>query len=299
MELRQLKHYVALAETLHYGRAAERLGITQPSLSESVRKLEQSLAASLFTRKARRISLTSAGQVLLKEAREILVRSELAERMVQRAANEPRELQIGFIPTALYRTLPDAVAHFCQSWPGIRIRMIELSSVDQLSRLRAGTLDFGFIAIGDESIEGICTQTIDRSPLRAVVPSHSPLAKRRTLALSDLAHESFILGALEANPAVGEMTSRAFREAGFEPRIVLQASHTFTALKLVASGVGIHLSPALAESIKVDGVTFVPLSRLTTNLQFKLALAWVDRPLSGPEDAFKRLVDEASRSQTG
>jgi DNA-binding transcriptional LysR family regulator len=294
MDLRQLRHFVAVGETLHFGRAAQRLGITQPPLSQSIQRLEQSLGVELLARTRRRVALTAAGRALLTEARDLLARADLAESITRRAASETQELRIGFVPSALYRVLPAALAQFRQRWPGVHVSMTELLSAEQLVRLRNGSLDFGFVFLGQADLQEITVRVVESSSLSVAVPAHSPLAERRTLHMADLAREPFIQADRAANPAIHAIVEAACRQAGFEPNIVQHSNRNFTTLKLVASGIGISLVPAMAEALHVEGVRFVPIADRKLSIRVSVGMAWVERPLSHAARAFVALVEEVS-----
>lgn len=294
MDLRQLKRFVALAETLHYGQAAKRLAITQPSLSQSIQRLEQSMGVELLARTRRRVDLTAAGQSLLVDARDLLARADLARESAKRAARQPSELKVGYVSTALYRVLPVALARFRKTWPGVEVRMTELSSAEQLRRLRRGELDFAFVLLGQPDISEIVVRIIERTQLCAVVPLHSPFAKRKAIRLSELSGEPFVFPDKETNPVYHALAEGACRKAGFEPNVVQHANNSFTTLKLVSSGIAVSLSPAISQSAKVSGIRFIPLADGNLSTQINVAIAWMNRPLPSPSKFFVNLVEEVA-----
>ena len=185
MDLHHLRHFAAVAEALHFGRAAARLDMAQPALSQSIQRLEATLGTSLFIRSRHGVALTPAGNALLPHARETLLQAELAERAVQRAARgEFALLRVGFVPWSLTTALPRALCRFRRCWPGVQVRLYERVSRQQVSSLRKGELDLALISLRMTDTAGLETRIVERSRLVVAVPAGWPLAARSALRLS-------------------------------------------------------------------------------------------------------------------
>ena len=237
MELNHLRHFVTVAEELHFGRAAARLGMAQPPLSQSIRRLEFSLEMQLFERSSRKVSLTPAGRVLLEEARRIIDQVDLAIRLAQRAAKgELDRLRVGFTPIALFGILPRVVQAFRKRWPGVEVMLEEHGTPEQIARLQNGNLDIGFLNHHGESIERLAMRTIARAPQIAAVPSAWPIARKKKIRLADLGTYPFISIEPSRSPSIYASVNAACRAAGFVPNIVQHATWTSTTLSLVVIG---------------------------------------------------------------
>ncbi len=196
MELRHLRSFVTLAEELHFGRAAERLGMAQPPLSLQIQSLEAGLGVRLFERSRRHVALTEAGRLFLPEAQATLEQAERARRIAQQAARgEVGQLFIGFTGSAPFNAaMPAIISRFRRAWPGLHMVLRELSTTDQLAALAEGSLDIGFVRPGQpQETAGVETRLVLDEPLVVALPEQHPLAGRDSLAMADLAGESFIL----------------------------------------------------------------------------------------------------------
>ena len=275
MELRQLRHFIAVAEELHFGRAAARLGIKQPPLSQSIQRLEQSLGVALFVRSPQRVALTAAGRTLLPEAREIVTRVESAALRTRLAEDGERaRINIGFLPWSMVRSIPAALRKFARQWPGVKTELFERTSRQQIASLHAGTLDLGIVSLRHVTPEGLAIRVIEHSRLAVAVPSGWPLARQPSLRLADLAGHPFIMFSPQLSPEGYRRTLAACHEAGFAPNIVQEAGHAFTMLSMVASEMGIATIQSTAASMPVQGVAIVPLADAPESMNLEIALAW-------------------------
>ncbi|WP_239003055.1 LysR family transcriptional regulator [Rhodovastum atsumiense] len=247
VELRQLQHFLAVAEAQHFTRAAQRVNIVQSALSASIRALEQELDAKLFVRSTRSVRLTPAGQAFLEQARVALEAVEQARLAVAAVKGLQRgTLGIGTVQSLpAFLDLPALLARFHARHPGIEVRLCQGSPAHLLEKVRNGRLDLAFLPLCDASA-GIATRLIACEELVvACAPAH-PLAGREGVALAALRAEAFV----EFEPAWGtrQLTDRAFLAAGLERRIAFEISDLDTQLALVARGLGIALVPeAVAE----------------------------------------------------
>lgn len=259
MELRHLRYFVALAEELHFGRAARRLSISQPPLSFNIRQLEDDLGVRLFERSSRHVRLTAAGLAFLVESRQILARADGARELVGRiAAGLSGRVQAGFVASMLYRGLPERLAAFQQAHPGIELVLRELNSSEQIEALHAGRLDAGFVHAPTvpEGLEGIEYLS---EPFVCCVPEGHPQAGRRWADLAALAGEPFVLFAREASPAYYERIVSLCVDAGFTPLQRHEVRHWLTVLAFVAAGMGVALVPESLSRAGMGGLRFVAL----------------------------------------
>lgn len=274
LKLTQMHHFVGLAEELHFGRAASKLGIAQPPFSQSIARLEAQLGISLVHREPGRISLTPAGEAFAREARIVLRQAQVAEKTAKRvAAGEVEELAVGFVEPAMAEVLPAAMMRFRKSFPNVRLRLhAEFSSV-QIGMLQNGELDLGIVIPPSHPVDDINLRVVEVSPLVVCVATCSPLASIKRLKLAQLAEERFILHPAAVQPHDREILVGACRLAGFTPQIEEQKIRTFGILRLVASGAGIAFVPGSMQHAGFQGLTFLPIDDLP-NIQRQIAIAW-------------------------
>ena len=261
MELRHLRYFVAVAEELHFTRAALRLNIAQPPLSQQIRALEAELGVQLFVRTRRSVALTDAGQALLVRSRELLsVTLALPQELQRVARGETGLLRIGFSSTLpLTKVLRDVVAEHRRTHPDVALNLREMHSQLQFEGLRRGELDVGLVRYNEGAPDGIRLTLLRRDPLRLVVPSAHRFARRRTVSIGDCRDEAFIGFPGDAGTGTGPLLKRLCAQAGFEPRIAQEAREATTQIGLVAAGLGIAVLPAPLEAVHMEGVHYVPL----------------------------------------
>ena len=261
MELRHLRYFVAVAEELHFTRAALRLNIAQPPLSQQIRALEAELGVQLFLRTRRSVALTDAGHALLAKARELLSAAQALPQALQRVARgEVGVLRIGFSSTLpLTKVLRDVVADHRRSHPDVGLNLREMHSQLQFDGLRRGELDVGLVRYNERAPDGIRLAVLRRDPLRLVVPATHPFARCRSVAIADCRDEAFIGFPGDAGTGTGPLLKRLCAQAGFEPRIAQEAREATTQIGLVAAGLGIAVLPAPLEAVRIEGVHYVPL----------------------------------------
>lgn len=260
MDLRHLRQFLVVAEERHITRAAERLGMQQPPLSQQIKAMEQELDVQLFHRKPRGVELTDAGRVLFAEARALLAHLERALEMTHRTARgEQGQLCVGIAPTALFHPLvPRAIRDFRESFPRVSLTLEEGLSLDVVERLRADRMDVAFVRNAAIHVEGIVVHPLLEEPLVAALPArHGATRANRAPALSleSLASDPFVL---IGPPGTGlhDETVAACRAAGFTPRIGQLAPRITSALGLVAAGLGVALVPDSLQTLKMDGVVY-------------------------------------------
>ena len=287
MELRHLRYFVAVAEELHFGRAARKLHLSQPPLSMQIKALEAELGAALLLRSQRHVELTAAGEVFLREAREILSRVETAAEQARRAARgETGELTVGFVTIADYNILPQALLRFRGSHPRIRLVLREATTDVQMRELIEGRIDVGFVVLPVED-ERVHTLPLLSEPLVAALPERHPLARARgTLALHRLGDSPFILIPRHMAPGLHDDIVQFCRQAGFSPRVEQEAVQMQTIVSLVSAGLGVALIPESMRHLGRTGVVYRRLREASPLTQ--VALAWRARD---PRPALARFIE--------
>ncbi|MFE7800553.1 LysR family transcriptional regulator [Nocardia sp. NPDC057440] len=281
--LRQLRYFIAVAEELHFGRAAERLGIAQPPLSQRIRKLEADLGARLFDRDSRRVALTEAGQILLAESRDLLARWERTTALVGKAhRGEIDALRVGVPPELAGRVLAAVLTAFESR--DIRVDLQELSTAEQLRLLADRQLDAGLLQHPVDMI-GLETGPAVDTPLGVVLPRDSPLAVRSSLTLADLAGYGLVIFPRAAAPGLYDATLRTCWDHGFRPTSVQHARNPEFVLGMVLSGRGVAFDQGMVAQ-KEPRVVWRPLPEGT--LSWRLSLAW---PAAAPHPLVRELAE--------
>ncbi len=292
IELRHLRAFVALAEELHFGRAAARLGIAQPPLSQQIQRLETLLGIRLVERTSRRVQLTDAGQAFRTEAERVLVGMESAIASARRAGRgESGELRVAFAATVMFLSLPRIIREFRHQFPGVHLDLREMPTGTQLAALHAGAIDIGFVREPrpDPALE---IETVMREPLRIAVNRTHPLAARATLAVKHLAEEPFVLFPADLAPGLHAQVMSLCRNAGFEPRIIEESRELYTTVSLVEAGVGVSIVPASVEKLGWRGVRYRPIP--SSAAETRISAAWRkdrDRPVIR---SFMRVIREVA-----
>ncbi|MEB3048875.1 LysR substrate-binding domain-containing protein [Mycolicibacter sp. MYC123] len=271
MELRHLRYFCAVAETCHFGKAADQLHVAQPALSYAIRQLEAELGVSLFTRTTRQVALTPAGEFLQGEAVRILAGVSAATRGVRRIADGRSGLiRLGITGTAAFSHLPRLARAVKAELPGVDLEIrADMLTPAQCDALRAGALDLGVLrppALG----EGLALRTIAVEPLVLAVSADHRLAVEPVVSLSDLRNESFV-AYQSRESAVNDAVLRSCRQAGFVPHREHLAPGTAVLLALVAAGLGVAVVPESVRGLPLEGVVFRELLDAGT---IELSLAW-------------------------
>jgi len=272
MELRHLRYFVAVAESLHFGRAATKLRIAQPSLSHQIAHLESELQTSLLTRTKRHVELTDAGRLFLQEARDVIARADRAALIAKRIGiSGARRLTIGIGYCTHQQDIVAVIGEFHAGHQDIHVETRTMSVPLQLAALADGRLDVGFVRppVDDPALR---CETVIREPLLAALPQKHPLVARTRLSLSALANEPFVLPPRDAVPVFHDAVLKACREAGFVPHSSHEADRLPTVLGLVAAGAGVALVPASARTNKQSRLVFKPLHPSPDALE--TAVAW-------------------------
>jgi DNA-binding transcriptional LysR family regulator len=263
MELRHLRYFIAVAEELHFTRAAERLHIGQPPLSQAVQALEADLGAQLFQRTRRWVRLTEAGKLFLADARRILALSEQAGETARRAQRgEAGELRIGFTYSTPFTPLfASVINRYRQEFPAVSLTLREMATLHQLDALAQRSLDLGFVRPPETAPTGGLALTVLREdPLLAILPSAHPLAAHESIAMADLNGLPFVMYPPGAGIGIYSQIFRLCRAAGFVPHIAQEAGEASTIIGLVAAGCGIAVLPSSFDRIRMDGVAYRPIT---------------------------------------
>ncbi len=259
IELRHLRYFAAVAEELHFGRAAEKLGIAQPPLSQQIKSMEELIGYPLFERKPR-VRLTPVGEALLEVARRTLGQVEEGLEMVRRAGRgEVGKVTVGFAASTLTTVLPEILRNFREQYPGVELRLRELSSAAQAAALADGSIDVGFLREAVTHGTDLICERILREEFMTVLPPGHPLAERREVPLTELAGEPFVHFPRAVAPTLFDQIAAACRRAGFRPRVVQEAQEWLTILGLVEAGLGVSLVPASFRRLRWGDVQYRPL----------------------------------------
>ena len=259
MELRHLRYFVAVAEELHFGRAALRLRLAQPALSQQIKQLEKEVGVLLLSRTKRTVALTEPGRVFLVEARRTLDSAEQAIRTARRASRgETGTLRVGYVDLATWLGFPAILRQFRQRFSSVNVILVELHREPQREALIRGDLDVGFFTLSERD-QGLAVASIASEPLVVALPSGHPRAGELRLLLSDLSEENWVLFPRELRTVYVELILRHCREAGFVPRIVQEASQLHALAGLVSAGVGITMLPRAMAAAPRQGIVYRPL----------------------------------------
>jgi DNA-binding transcriptional LysR family regulator len=271
MELRQLRYFVAVAEDLHFGHAAERLRIAQPALSRQIQSLEKELLVQLLFRNRRRVQITPAGQVFLDRARIVLARAEDAVLAAQRASGGVSgSLNLGFVGSATYDILPSVLRSFRQSAPHVELTLSEMNVHSQLEALLEKRIDIGLLRLPAKT-EGLVFRTIARELLYVALPSSHRLAKLPVLRLTNLAEEPFVLYPDHPRPSWTEFVIGLCQQVGFRPIVVQRTVEIQTTLSLVAAGIGVSIVPKCVGNVVRKDVVFRHLTGLRARTELLVA----------------------------
>jgi DNA-binding transcriptional LysR family regulator len=258
-ELRHLRYFMMVAEELHFGRAASRLCIAQPPLSQQIQQLEKMVGFALFIRSSRSVQLTPAGQHFLEDVRELFSSLDRSVAEAKRIANgETGRLRIGFVGTAAFGVLPAAMRAFREERPEVEVTLRELVTARQAQALREGRIHVGLARPGIKTEDIVCEPVLTE-PLIAALPAGHPLADQQEIALEQLADAPFILFPRLPRPSYGDFLLEACAAAGFKPRVVQETSEIHTAIGLTAGGLGVTLLPASATALTRPDTAFVAL----------------------------------------
>ncbi|HWV08770.1 MAG TPA: LysR family transcriptional regulator [Pseudomonas sp.] len=298
IEFRQLRYFTLLAETLHYGRAAELLHITQPPLSRQISALEQELGVQLFNRTSRTVQLTQAGEQFYRQAKALLDDLDGARRNAQATARgDQGELRLSFTMSAAWNLLPRLIKAYTTERPSVQLHLSETLPRDLQSALSSGSTDIG-IAFPSHLPRHLRYQALHHEPLCAVLPADHPLAAQARIDVAQLADEPFISFPASTAPALHEALFRCCRENGFTPLIRLETHLQQTIVNLVSAGLGVALVPDSMRRMQLEGAVLRPL---LDSPRIEQGLYWNgdnDNPcLPGFLDCARRLLGVQGRTE--
>lgn len=293
MELRHLRYFVAVAEEKHFTRAAGRLGIGQPPLSQQIQQLERELDTPLFLRLPRGIELTEAGQQFLVDSRDILAAAaRAADRARRLGRGETGALTVGFTAAAVFHpALARALRAYRDEYPDVHVTLREGNTGSLAQSLRRGELDLAFLRPPFTLDEAYDTRRIVDEPMLAALPAGHPLARRKWLRMTDLRDEPFVLFPRSAGTGLYDTIHAACQRAGFQPRIGQEAPQMASIVSLVAAGFGISLVPDSLRHIHTEGIRYVPLRGDAPRALLELAFR-----RHHPSQAARNAVDVMSRA---
>lgn len=279
MDLRQLRYFVTVAEELHFGRAARRLAMTQPPLSQQIQALESEIGVQLFVRTRRSVMLTPAGQQWLPEVRRVLADAGALPGLAQRLARgEVGSLALAFVSTADYGILPDLLRHFRARHPDVQLQLREATSDIQLEALAEGTIDAGLVIRPQLPVmpHGLSYLPLVREPLVLAVPDGwrpaGSDAVPQSVALRDAAREPLVIFPRRSAPAFYDIITGYYARDGLTPVIAQEAIQMQTIVSLVSAGMGVALVPASLRNLRRTGVSYLALR--DAGPQIETGLAW-------------------------
>jgi len=289
-----LRYFVVVAEELHFGRAAARLHMAQPPLSQQIQRLERELGVQLFERNRRKVELTRAGKILLLEARRAV---DQADKVLEVARDvrtgRAGRVRIGFVGSALYGPLPRLLEALRGQAPDVQLSLLEMETGTQLSRLVEDELDLGFMRSPVPYPE-LAVQEISSEQLVVALPLRHPHPHGEPVRIESLADEPFVLFSAQLGRGFWDLVTRTCGAAGFAPRVVYEAEHVHTMLGMVASGLGVSLVPESVQRVRLDGLRYERVAGEAPRLP--LALAWDPRRSFPALEHVIEIVTAESRS---
>jgi DNA-binding transcriptional LysR family regulator len=288
ISLRRLRYFVAVAEELHFGRAAARLRIAQPPLTQQIQKLERELGYQVFLRQPRKTTLTAAGRVLLAGAVRILRDFDDAIEQARRAGRgESGRITLGTPPSVMLAGLPGAIRRYREQRPDVHVAIRELSTAAIADGLATGGLDVGLLR-EVTAIGALKAELLLREPIVAVLPRAHRLAERPRLSLRHLANEPFVLFPRRLGEDFHDRLIACCVDAGFAPNVVQNATQWQSVVALVETGLGVSLAPASVEKVRLPGVVYRRLGRLTTSITVCAPEEKTSRAVSGFMEVLRR-----------
>lgn len=293
MDIRQLNYFIAVAEERHFGRAASRLHMAQPPLSQQIRQLEEQIGVKLLNRTTRRVDLTPAGQLLLDRGRQIVNElTALEADVVQVGQGATGVLRVGFSGSATYGVMPQIARLAKQALPGLSLVLQgEMLTPTMEAGLREGTLDAAFLRPPVSSDE-INIRPVTRDQLIVALPSNSPLAVDRPVAMNELRDQNFITYGTES--VIHRLTAEMCRKAGFKQRVTQMVGETSTMMAFVAAGGGVAVMPSNVQSFRLDGVTYREIEGAPT---VDLSVGWMRGNRSSLLKNFLDIIDKIPEEQ--
>lgn len=290
--IRQLWMFLAVAEEQHFGRAAERLGMSQPPLTEHIKVLEHSLKLQLFERSRRGTQLSPAGAAILPAVRKFAGQVETLEKVVREvAAGQSGVLQIGAITSAMLETLPPLMEKLRRLHPNLTVQLNEIDSVEALPRLESGELDLAFVRLDGEVGKDIATRPLAEDKLAVALPKNHPLAAQQQISIKSLDGEPLVMSSRQVSPVYFDMLTSTCRAQGFAPRILHEVRSVASQIAYVSCGQGIALVPLSMQQLAPENVVIRPVSEAVTVVT--AAIAWNTRRHNPIIDSVIGLLEQA------
>ncbi|MBP2630657.1 MAG: transcriptional regulator, LysR family [Firmicutes bacterium] len=291
MELRHLKYFVVVAEELHFTRAADRLNMAQPPLSQQIHQLENELGVQLFYRNKRQVELSAAGEIFLKSVYKILNDIEKACDTAQRThRGELGKIVVGFTGAATFGILPHLLQPYRTKFPLVDLAVLQLNTTDQIQSLLNGEINIGIIYVPVKN-PGLTFKVIHQQPFIIAMPKNHPLAsKSDPIELQELSKETFIMIPRKAGQVYYDTIINIFHSAGFSPNIGPEVYELQTSISLVAAGMGVALVPDSIQTLRIDGLAYRHLKNPGSTL--KTALVWRNDEASPLVHEFIALAEE-------
>jgi DNA-binding transcriptional LysR family regulator len=300
MELHQLRCFVAAAEELHFGKAAQRLQMLPSALGRHIKLLEDDLATPLFARTTRAVSLTEHGTTLLRDARAILARVEAIEAnfRTRSRARPARRLRLGAIDSAAAGLLPPLLHDFRSEHPEIAVQLLEEKTIRLLPKLLSGALDLAFVRPPERADKRLEFRPLLMETAVVALPQRHALAKRSSISLHELADQLMIVPDRRSRPHSHDLTMKLYEEAGLAPRVVQVADEKQTIVNLVAARLGVAIVPRWTSRLAIAGVRFVPLKlkRGSSIGRLPLAAVWLRGSGDPVRDAILAVLDARLKS---
>jgi len=295
-DIRQLERFIAVAKERSFRRAAAQLHISQPPLSDAIRKLEEEIGTPLFLRDRHRVELTRAGEVFLGRAELLL--SQLDDSVAEAqavATGLSGQITVGFFPTATYDVLPRILRTFRDRHPEVGLRFAEITTPEQPEALRLKEIDVALFLAPMASVKGVAQQVFHTEPLIVAVPEDHRLAQRKDIGIADLREEPFVFIPPRWGTGLHAHVSSAFAEAGFAPKVVEEVQHLHTMVSLVAAGIGVAVGAASLRHFNPPGVVFRHLRMRSSSRHVEFGVAWRQDDAS---PAVARFLDIARKTGT-
>ena len=293
MDLHQLRCFVAVAEELHFGRAAQRLGMLPSALGRHVRMLEEDLGTRLLARTTRNTALTDEGAMLFDEARNLVSQADdLAARFRTRGRSQAATLRVGAIDTAAAGLIPPLLHDFRERRPDVAVQLLEDKTIRLLPRLLSGRLDLAFVRPPDSPDKRLEFLFLFHETAVVAVPIGHPLADRERLGIEDLAKEPLIVPERRSRPHSHDLTIKLFAEAGLPARVAQIAEEKQTIVNLVAAQLGVAIVPRWTSRMATPGVRYIPLDEAAGSNKLPLAAAWIRGSRDGVRDEMLIMLRE-------
>jgi len=290
MNFRLMRYFSVVAEELSFSRAAERLHIAQPALSQQIRQLEEELGVTLLHRSKRHVSLSSAGEVYLHHVRDILKATDVATMQARRAERgEVGGLVIGFFEHMSYTLLPPIIREYRTRYPDVDVRVKWIPVVEQVAALQRGEIDIAFLR-PVSAMDGIDQAPLLVEPFILAIPAHHRLAARKNVDLEKCADENFVMYNPQLAPDFDLAIHMMCASAGFTPKVALEVAQVYTCLGLVSSGIGLAFVPWSVHRIHLEHVVYRPLAG--KNPPVEVSLAWRESNQSPLRKTFVEMAQD-------